>query len=467
MNHKKIPGSFRDPSGFIFFLGNSLYRQVNISYKENYDMLMESGLYKFLSDSGLMVVHEEVDVKSKSDNAYKVIKPDVIPFISYPYEWSFSQLKDAALATLKIQKVALDFGMILKDCSAYNIQFRDCKPTFIDTLSFDKYVEGKPWVAPYRQFCRHFLAPLSLMSHKNVGLNKLSRLYIDGIPLDLAGVLLPLRTYLKPPLFYHIHINSKLSSTSLGDSAGKSDQKMSLKSLLDLLDNLGSAIKKMRWNPKGTVWGEYYEDPDCSNYSSDALNHKKQIVSEFLDKINPKAVLDLGANTGLFSGISSDKGILTISVDNDPVAVEKNYLECIKKNKTDILPLIVDLTNPSPNIGWNNKERMSFLERIQMDTIMALALIHHLAISNNVPLDGIAVFLSKICNFLIIEFVPKSDSNLKRLLSRREDIFPDYSQSVFEKKFLEYFTVLGVERIKDSERTLYLMKNRKRKCRGE
>ena len=210
MKHQaNIVSSFRDPSGFLFYKNNLIYRQVNISYKENYDHLMESGLYKILINKKLLIPHREVDASSLSDRkSYKTIKPELIPFISYPYEWSFSQLKNAALTAIKIQKYSLDFGMSLKDCSAYNIQFFNGKPIFIDTLSFEKFKPNKPWIA-YRQFCQHFLAPLALMSCKDIRLNQLFKIYIDGIPLDLASSLLPIKTYFKFFLLTHIHLHAK------------------------------------------------------------------------------------------------------------------------------------------------------------------------------------------------------------------------------------------------------------------
>jgi ribosomal protein L11 methylase PrmA len=233
---------------------------------------------------------------------------------------------------------------------------------------------------------------------------------------------------------------------------------MSRLSLLGLIDSLESAVKKLTWQPQGTEWADYYKD---TNYSLNALHHKKQLICEFLDKINPKIIWDLGANVGMFSRIASDKGIQTISFDIDPAAVEKNYFECVRKGETNILPLLLDLTNPSPNIGWENQERMSLFERGPADTVFALALIHHLAISNNLPLNKIANLLSRVCNSLIIEFVPKRDSQVQRLLSTREDIFPDYIEQVFEGEFLKYFTIESSVRIRDSERTLYLMQRRK------
>jgi len=232
---------------------------------------------------------------------------------------------------------------------------------------------------------------------------------------------------------------------------------MSRVGFLGLIDNLESAIKKLKWQPRGTEWADYYQN---TNYSSGALHHKRQIVAEFLDKINPKSVWDFGANVGIFSRIASDRGIQTISFDIDPAAVEKNYLECIEENEANILPLLLDLINPSPGIGWQNQERTSLLERGPADAVFALALIHHLAISNNLPFDKIANFLNRICRSLIIEFVPKNDSQVQRLLSSREDIFPDYTQQAFESEFRKSFRIQESTKIRESERILYLMERR-------
>ncbi|MBA7585575.1 hypothetical protein ES708_27559 [subsurface metagenome] len=449
-----VSGSFRDPSGFLFLYNGEIYRRVNSVYKEHYDYLMGSGLYKKLIDAGLLIPHKEVDIDcEQSKDAYKVLKPERVEFICYPYEWCFSQLKDAALTTLEIEKVALEFGMSLKDCSAYNIQFKEGKPVLIDTLSFEKYREGYPWVA-YRQFCQHFLAPLALMAQTDFRLNQLLRIYIDGIPLDLASSLLPFASWLRFTLLSHIHLHAKSQKHYAEKSVNISNHRMRRFSLLGLVDNLGSAIKQLKWRPRGTEWADYYED---TNYSANALEHKKRVVAEFLEEISPKSVWDLGANVGMFSRLASDRGINTISFDIDPAAVEKNYLECVARGETNILPLLLDMTNPSPGIGWQNRERMSLIDRGPTDTVLALALVHHLAISNNVPLNQIAEFFRTICNSLIVEFVPRSDTQVQRLLSTREDIFEDYNQPVFESQFSQYFKIRRSIAIRDSERTLYLM----------
>ncbi|MBE9480174.1 MAG: class I SAM-dependent methyltransferase [Bacteroidetes bacterium] len=453
---QNIAGSFRDPSGFLFKENGKIYRRINKVYADDYEQLMFSGLYNKLVENHLLIPHIETEFKSAdNDLLYKIIQPELVQFISYPYEWSFSQLKDAALTTLNIQKIAMEHGMSLKDSTAYNIQFWNGKPVLIDTLSFEKYKEGEPWVA-YKQFCQHFLLPLVLMSYTDIRLSQLFRIYIDGIPLDLGAKLLPRKTRFKFSIFAHIHLHAK-SQKKYEDKAIEKRSRISKFKLLALIDSLETTVKNLKWNPKGTEWADYY---DITNYSSDAFKCKKNYIEEFLKSINPASVWDLGANTGIFSRIASEKNIPTISFDVDPAAVEKNYQICKEKNETNILPLVLDLTNPSGGIGWANQERMSFIERGPVDTVFALALIHHLAISNNLPLINIAEFFSSICKFLIIEFVPKSDSQVKKLLLTREDIFDKYDKENFEKDFDNYFNIRKYLKIEGSERYLYLMEKK-------
>jgi hypothetical protein len=456
MVKNKIASSFRDPNGFLFTQNGIIYRQVNKAAKADYDFLLKSGLYKKLANEGLLIPHKEANRKFfQTSNAYKVVNPKQIPFISYPYEWCFSQLKDAALTTLKIQKRSLELGMSLRDASAFNIQFFEGKPVLIDTLSFEKFKE-KPWVA-YKQFCQHFLAPLALMSYKDIGLNKLFQTCIDGVPLELASKILPTRTKFKPSLLIHIHLHA----ASQKRYAGKGIEKKSSgggfgkRSFFGLIDSLENAIKGLKWKPKGTEWGNYYEGN--LNYLPNSLRHKANLVEEYLDDIKPKNVWDLGANTGLFSRVASGKAIPTISSDIDPAAVEINYKTVVEKGEKNIFPLLIDWTNPSPALGWRNMERDSILNRGPADTALALALVHHLAISNNLPLEALAEFFSNLCSFLIIEFVPKEDSQVQKLLSSREDIFPNYKKEVFEKEFGKFFVTKRAESIRNSKRTLYLM----------
>lgn len=452
-----LNSSFRDPSGFLFLLNGELFRRINDSYRGHYDLLMSSGLYENLSSRGLLITHRDT-AGQPAPPAFKTIKPDLVPFISYPYEWCFSQLKDAALATIEIQKTALKYGMILKDASAYNIQFLNGAPTLIDTLSFEKYEEGKPWIA-YRQFCQHFLAPLALMALRDIRLNQLLRIYLDGVPLDLASSLLPWPSRFNFNLQIHIHAHAKMQKRHAGTKQKPSTAKVSKQGLAGIVDSLESSVRNLRWAPESTEWGDYYSD---TNYSAQSIENKRKIVETLIEKSAPKSLWDMGANTGLFSRIASAKGIETVAFDIDPAAVEKNYLACKNSGEKHLLPLLLDLTNPSPDIGWRNLERTTILKRGRADTILALALVHHLAISNNTPLGLIASFFSDACDSLIIEFIPKTDSQAQRLLSSREDIFHDYTQQSFEREFGALFTIKESIPVRDSQRTIYLMAGKPR-----
>lgn len=420
---------------------------------------MGSGLYEQLEKIGRLVTHQESDIPPFNlDASFKVIQPELIPFISYPYEWSFSQLKEAALATLSIQKRALKVGMSLKDASAYNIQFHLGKALLIDSLSFEFYKEGQPWVA-YKQFCQHFLAPLALMAKRDIRLSQLLRVYIDGIPLDLASDLLPSSTKLNAGLMMHIHLHAKAQIKYADENVEEQKQKkeISKQALLSLIDSLRNTVKKLEWNPAGTEWGNYYE---ITNYTDAAFLHKKELISEWLKERKPTQVWDLGANNGIFSRLASDQGVFTVSFDIDPAAVEQNYQQVKGAKEKSLLPLVLDITNPSPALGWHNRERESFIERAPADMIFALALIHHLAISNNVPLTQLVDFFHAIGKWLIIEFVPKSDSQVKKLLQSREDIFDEYTLEDFERVFESRFTIHNKVKINEAERHLYLMERR-------
>lgn len=452
-NREEVPGSFRDPSGVLFYDGPTLYREIRASYGKNYTALMRSGLYQELLTKKLLIPHEEITKDSGTGSV--IIRPQKIAFVSYPHEWCFSQLKDAALLTLKIQEIALNFGMSLKDASAYNVQFHEGRPILIDTLSFEEYHEGKPWVA-YKQFCEHFLAPLALMVYVDVRLSILFRDFIDGVPLDLASKLLPTKSKFSFSLLMHIHLHAKAQRAYAGKglSSRHKEKRISLHAFRALIDSLHSVTERLRWSPKGTEWEGYYQD---TNYSDPAMQHKESLVRDYLSKIKPHTVWDLGANTGRFSEIAASLGANVVAFDVDAGAVEKSYLGLRKANNTKIFPLLLDLTNPSPSIGWAHKERMSLVERGPADAILSLALVHHLAISNNVPFRKIAEFFASITSGLIIEFVPKSDSQVQKLLRTREDIFLDYNQEKFEAAFSSFFEILDFESIRDSERVLYLM----------
>jgi hypothetical protein len=455
----KEASSFRDPDGFVYYDHGHLYRAVTDQYRKTYDHFIGSGLYSKLVDKGYLISHKEIlPGADHPDNIYRILEPELVEFISYPYEWSFSQLKDAAYLTLDIQKTALEHGMTLKDASAFNIQFHKGRPVLIDTLSFELYTENRPWSA-YRQFCQHFLAPIALMGHKDIRLNGLSRNYIDGIPLDLAVRLLPLRTRLKPGLFLHLVLHASAQKKYDSNKVKVSELKgrFTMDSFKVLIGTLRKTLDHISWITKGTEWGDYYEP---GVHAREYTESKKQLVSEYINRIKPGSVWDLGSNTGTFSRLACESGSSVISFDIDPLCVETNYREVKSGREERLLPLLLDLTNPTPALGWANAERKSIFERAGCDMILALAIIHHLSIANNLPFSMIASQFSQITKWLAIEFIPKDDSKVQVLLKNRVDIFTDYDQGSFEKAFDQFFHIRAMQEVGTSRRLLYLMESK-------
>jgi len=456
MSWQAVEGSFRDPSGFVYTRDGTLFRQVNAGFRQTFEAFLASGLYDELVREGLLVPHERVGLEySATPEAYAVLRPERIPFVSYPYEWSFGQLQDAAALTLQIQERALDKGFSLRDSSAYNIQFQGGRPIFIDTLSLEPREEGKPWAA-YKQFCEHFLLPLTLMSATDIRCGTLLRSYVDGIPLDLGSRLLPHRSWTSLSAVLHIHLHAWAQGRYAGSSvtSAAKGKSMSQRSLLTLVKNLSTATQRLSWRPSGTEWADYTTD---NNYSDAASRSKRDMVVAHLQAAKPKTVWDLGANTGEYSRAARELADYVVSFDVDPAAVERNYRRVRSEKEMGILPLLLDLTNPSPGQGWAGRERLSLEERGPADAVLALALVHHLAIGNNLPLERIAAYFSRLGRHLVIEFVPKSDSQVSRLLLSRPDIFPDYTKEGFEAAFLRHYHIQSVARVTDSERWLYAM----------
>jgi hypothetical protein len=455
---KPLNSSFRDPSGYIFNNNDKFYRVVNNSYKENLDHLEDSGLYDKLLESKKVIPYEQVlNTSLDSDkDVYKVIIPEQLGFVSYPYEWCFSQLKDAALLTLDIQRESLKYDMSLKDASAYNVQFHRGLPVMIDTLSFEKYSEGDPWVA-YKQFCQHFLAPLALASYVDIKSIKLLQLYIDGIPLDYAIKQLPVRFIAKFSIFIHLYLHAKAQNSNANNFKIRKNN-VSKVAMLGLISSLRSAIDSLKWAPVGTEWGEYYQ---ATNYSTSSMSKKHQVIDEIIFSLSPSVLWDIGGNNGEFTRIASNKGIDSILFDIDYASIEKSYRKSKKEKERNLASFVMDFTNPSPSIGWNNKERLSIFNRKPADMVLALALIHHLCISNNLPFNFVMEFFARITSkYLVIEFVPKSDSQVKRLLKTREDIFINYNQNNFENNFMNLFNIIKTIKVDDSERVIYLMEKK-------
>ena len=455
------PASFRDPSGFVFRRDGILYRQVQPSAAADWEALRSTGLLQRLVADGLLIDHDETPItEAASPEAVAVIRPRLLDFISYPYELAFSQLKEAALLTLEIQSRAVDAGMRLKDASAYNVQFDSGRPILIDSLSFEVGAPTEPWPG-YRQFCEHFVAPLALIAYRDARSGLMLRDFIDGIPLDLATRLLPGRTRLNFGLASHLHVHAgaqrrAASAAPATDADRKPSRRISETGQRALLDSLRRTVEGLRWNPSGH-WAEY---ATTTSYTEAATASKATLVREMLDAVGGRSVWDLGANTGVYSTIATEAGYRVIAWDYDAGSVEAHWRRVRGADGPDILPLIGDLANPSPPIGWALEERASFLDRANADALLALALVHHLAIGNNVPLPAVAGLFARIAPYAIVEFVPKDDPMTRRLLAARRDIFDGYTIDGFRDAFSGPFEIVREVPITDSPRTLFLLRRR-------
>ncbi|GFZ78982.1 50S ribosomal protein L11 methyltransferase [Aquaticitalea lipolytica] len=450
--------SFRDPSGYVFIEDGIIKRVIHPIYFEQYNKLTESGFFKVLFNNRLLIPHQELTYT----NEQIVIQPNKVSFITYPYEWSFNQYKEAALLTLKLQKYSLEHGFSLKDASAFNITFHNGKAIFIDTLSFDFYAENSPWRA-YKQFITHFLGPLVLSYFHGAQMLKLTSNFIDGIPVKMISSLLPFKTKLNPFLYSNIHLLAKLEEKHNEDYKGTSKKaSLSKKAQLNIIESLYDYIKKLELK-ETSEWGKYYSK---INYSDSAFILKSEIINCWIATMKPKTLIDIGGNDGTFVRRINYKIEETLVCDIDNNAVDYNY-KTLKINKEQsMLPFVLDVLNPSAAIGLNNKERFSFLDRIKEyapDVTLALAVIHHMTLSGNVPFDKSAQFFSSFSKYLIIEFPKREDSWVKRLLNNKAEFkehFDFYNLEAFEKAYSKYFEIIENKAIDDSERVMYLLKNK-------
>lgn len=447
--------SFRDSAGFVFYKNEHVYRAIHQSYQSIWENVSKAEFFLNLIRAGQLIdftTENNLSILADSNGIHKIIKVQKIPFISYPNEWTFSQLKKAALLTLSIQKKALQENYILKDASAYNVQFIGSKALFIDSLSFDHYEEGEPWQA-YKQFCQHFLGPLLLWQY---GFSEVKSLYlenIDGIPLSLCAKLLPFKSRFNFLAYTHIHLHATFESKHASDKSISSKKlKISKSRIFSLIEHLEQGIKSMSIKKTQTNWTDYY---DSFSYSESGYKAKKMFVEKQLLGLNKTLCVDLGANTGEFSSLAATHYASVIACDSDLEVVAAIQ----RKKIPNILALHVNLINPTPSFGWNCRERQSFLERVQKaDTTMALALIHHLCIGNNIPLPKLAEFFANISQRLIIEFVPKTDIQVEKLLVTKKDIFEDYTLENFKHYFTRHFLIEESFPIPDSGRVIFLLK---------
>jgi ribosomal protein L11 methylase PrmA len=449
------PGSFRDPGSRIFIEQGEILRAVYASSAADYEAFRTAGLLDQLIKERRLVDSEEVDLsKSPADRpASYLLRHSRLPFVSYPYEWPFGLLKKAALFHLDLLLTALDHGFTLSDATAYNVQFVGTRPIFIDHLSFRPYREGEIWAA-HRQFCMQFLNPLIMWSRLGVAPNAWYRGNLEGIEPEQLAPLLRWRDRLSWTALTHVILQGSLqqrANSGKGGEVSARETRLSRTSFKGMLSGLRSFIEKTQPPGRGTVWGEY----SCKNSYGDAeADAKHRFVRKMASTAKPGLIFDLGCNTGDYSLAALEAGAkYAVGFDFDFGALELAVRRSDSEN-LPFLPLWLDATNPSPDQGWGQKERRGFGERVRGDGVLALAFIHHLAIARNIPLPMVLDWIMSIAPVGVLEFPPKSDPMVQRLLSNRDDIFPDYDEQHFLSLVEQRASIIGREHLSPGGRLL-------------
>jgi SAM-dependent methyltransferase len=444
--------SYKDPAGYVFQKDNIYYRTVSYPYKDRYDHLMNSGLYAELTEKKILISHEERP--ADNDACYRILLPEQLQFFSYPYEWTYTQWVEMASCLLQINLTALRYGMIMKDATPYNFVFFDNRCILIDSLSFEFYQEGQPWVA-YKQFCETVLAPLALIRYVSPECASFYAMHLNGLPLQLVSRMLPVRSIFNASCLLHIHFHQLFSSTPARHPHTQNRRYFTPAQLNALLSTLYSQV--ISWKKrsiKKSNWSAYYQqDIESESY----LQDKEIIIRSWLNTIRPETTIDLGCNTGMFTRVAAEYSGHSIGIENDSQSVDLAYRNSL--HMANINYAVANIAEPTPGVGWDNKERTPLIMRLNGDMLMALALVHHLHISGNVPLPFIANLFSRISTkYLIIEFIPKDDQKVQLLLSNREDIFSEYNETGFKKAFKDFFDIVEETGLKGSLRKLYLLR---------
>jgi hypothetical protein len=450
------PGSFRDPESRVFYAGNEVYRALSPNGLSDFEALRATGL---LDDERVVRTEAAGDTAALRGllvhEPAAVLRHERIPFVSYPYEWTFSMLKDAALLQLDLLLSALDHDLVLKDATPYNVQFKGATPVFVDVGSFERIREGEPWVG-YRQFCMLYLYPLLLQAVKDVPFHPWLRGSIDGItPAQMRG-LMSFRDRFRKGVFTNVFLHAKLEAR-YADRPGqvKQEVKRVFKKELFVANvrKMRALVERLSWTPPAGVWTAYGER---NTYTDDDARRKDAFVREVARSREWNLVWDIGANNGRYSRIAAEGAKTVVAVDSDQGPVDLLYRDLRDEANRQILTLTMNLADPSPGLGWRGLERRSMPDRGKPDLVLALALIHHVAISANVPVKEFLDWLASLGTALVIEFPTREDPMVKQLLApKRDGLHPDYELGFFERTLNEAFHVERSERLESGTRVLY------------
>ena len=459
MNELEVDrGSFRDPAGKVFYYNNRVLRFLNKDGINRLNFLKENNLLENCILNKYLIKSHEINNNNLNLNNLEnkiFIEHKKIQYISYPYEWCFDQLKDAALHHLDFHIYLLNNNATLLDGSAFNIQFDGHKPIFIDLLSIKKYENGEYWTA-HKQFCENFLNPLILKSKKGIDFNNWFRGNLEGINTKDLNALLSIKDKFSFNIFTQVFLLNFLEQRAIKNKNKNTIQvnkrKFPKKSLLSMLHSMKNFIISLDIKKSITMWDDYSKD---NTYKTNEEDLKKKIVKEFAGKYKFETLIDLGCNDGVYSKICLKNGCkYVIGFDYDLNSINNAY-KISKKENLNFLPLYFDASNPSPNLGWAQNERKGFIERINFTGMISLAFEHHLAIAKNIPLDQTIKWLTDTAPQGLIEFVPKNDATIKKMLTLKGDIFKNYNEENFKKLLLKNVNIVSETTISDSGRKIF------------
>ncbi len=452
-------GSFRDRDGRVYLHGERVFRGLSDSALNHYRAVSKTAFYRKFNKAGSLVGTRELKDSANPLPAEirqqwaGFLEHDRIGLISYPYEWPFGMLKSAAMLQLKLTEAAIKEGFTLKDATPYNVQFQGKKAVFIDIASFEPLVDGEPWAA-YRQFCEMFLFPLMLQAYKGVHYQPFLRSRIDGIDLQTASSLFGFRDRFRKGVMANVWLQAKLDRRYGGSSE---NVRSNLKSagfnrelILVNIRKLKKLVTSLQWEGDGSEWGDY---TSFHNYSDQDHNRKEQFIARVVSAGAPGTVWDIGCNTGQFSAIAAQHCTQVVATDIDHFAVEQLFRN--PETPANVLPLVQNVADPSPNWGWRNQERRDLQYRSQPGMVLCLALIHHVVITANIPLAEFIAWLAGLTEQLVIEFVSREDDKVQTLLRNKEDKYWDYSQDFLEQQLKKHFAIREQISLRDGRRTLY------------
>lgn len=454
-------GSFRDREGRIYHSEGRIFRGLSQRALDAFHALSRTRFYSNFLKQGKLIDSRVVSGDERPlpgavhEHWAGFLEHPRVPLISYPYEWTFGMLRDAAALQLELVEAALLEDMALKDATPYNIQFVSGQPVFIDISSFEPLEPGAPW-AGYRQFCELFLFPLMVQAYKGIDFQPFLRSRIDGVSVQTAARIFGWRDRFRRGVLSHVWLQSRLDRRYSGTSADiKSDLKsagFNREMILANVRKLRRLVRGLEWQGSGSEWGSY---ETFHNYSEEDRERKARFVDECVVASGARRVWDLGCNTGQFAKIAARHADQVLALDRDHFAVERLYREIRSRGLKAIQPLVQDVVDPSPNWGWRQRERSDLRSRSQPDLILCLALVHHVVISANIPLGEFVDWLAGIAPNLVIEFVSRDDDKVRTLLRNKVDRYSDYSREGLEGLLRKHYAVRQMAELNSGKRFLY------------